>query len=127
MARTVESVMRRSPVTITPGETLSAAQELMAREGVRQLPVLEKGMLAGMLSERDLHAHTGYLERTKVNVAMTRDVVTVTPATTAQQAGQLLIDHKFNALPVVEGEKLVGIVSRTDLLQLLVDLLEQEG
>jgi CBS domain-containing protein len=126
MGQTVETVMHRTPATITADETLSAAQALMEREGVRQLPVLEKGALAGILSERDLHAHTGYLERTKVNVAMTRELVTVTPTTSALQAARLLIDRKFNALPVVDGDRLVGIVSRTDLLRLLVGLLEKE-
>ena len=122
---TVESIMRRSPLTITPLETLAAAQTVMAREGLRQLPVVEKGTLVGILSDRDLHAHSGYLERTKVDAAMTYDVVTVSPEATAQDAARLLLEKKINALPVVDGSGLVGIVSRSDFLLLLVRLLDQ--
>ena len=56
---------------------------------------------------------------------MTYSALTVAPTETALCAAHLLIERKFNALPVVENGRLVGIVSRTDLLRLLVSLLEQ--
>jgi acetoin utilization protein AcuB len=121
----VEDIMRRNPVTISPQEILAAAEAVMLREGMRQLPVVENGELVGIVSERDLRAHSGYLERTKVDAAMTYSALTVAPTDTALSAAHLLIERKFNALPVVENGRLVGIVSRTDLLQLLVSLLEQ--
>ena len=125
MHATVASVMRQAPVTITPGETLATAQVLMEREGIRQLPVIDQGVLVGMLSDRDLHAHTGYLERTKVDAAMSYDPATVGPTATAQQAARLLMEREINALPVVDEGRLVGIVARSDLLRLLVQLLDQ--
>jgi CBS domain-containing protein len=121
----VADVMRRNPVTISPGETLAAAEAVMLREGMHQLPVLENGVLVGIVSERDLRPHSGYFERTKVDAAMTYSALTVAPTETALHAAQSLIERKFNALPVVENGRLVGIVSRTDLLRLLVGLLEQ--
>jgi CBS domain-containing protein len=121
----VQDVMRRNAVTISPQETLAKAEAVMLREGMRQLPVVENGELVGIVSERDLRPHSGYLERTKVDAAMTYSALTVTPTETARRAAQMLIERKFNALPVVENGRLVGIVSRTDLLQLLVSLLEQ--
>ncbi len=121
----VATVMRPSPLTITPWETLSAAQALMQRERLHQLPVVEKGALIGILTERDLHAHSGYLERTKVDAAMTCPAITVAPQETAADAARLLIEREINALPVVEEGRLVGIVTRTDLLFLLVTLLER--
>ena len=123
---TVAGIMHTSPQTITQRDTLAAAQALMEHAGIRQLPVVENGVLIGMLSERDLHAHTGYLERTKVDVAMTSEPVTVTPADSAVQVARILLDRKINALPVVENSLLVGIVSRSDLLRLLVDLFAAE-
>jgi len=123
-AATVASIMQRAPVTTTPVELLSAAQEVMAQRGLHQLPVIEGGHLVGILAERDLHEHTGYLQRTKVDAAMTSNPITVAPDTSAQQAAQLLIEKSINALPVVDGGQLVGIVSRTDLLRLLVGLLD---
>ncbi len=119
----VGDIMRREPLTTSPLETLSNAKAIMDREDVRQLPVLEKGQLVGILSERDLHAHSGYLERTKVDAAMTLTPITVAPTDTALHAARILVEKKINALPVVEGDRLVGIVSRTDLLRLLVNLL----
>jgi len=56
---------------------------------------------------------------------MTSDVVTVSPAAPAQDAARLLLEKKINALPVVDGNCLVGIVSRSDFLRLLVRLLDQ--
>jgi CBS domain-containing protein len=120
----IESIMRRTVVTTTPNELLATTHAVMEREGVHQLPVLENGALVGILSERDLHAHTGYLERTKVDAAMTWNPITVSPAATARHAAHLLIEQSINALPVVEDGRLVGIVSRTDLLQLLERLLK---
>jgi CBS domain-containing protein len=123
-AATIEGLMRRDPVTITPLDTLAAAQSLMQRASVRQLPVVEKGALIGMLSERDLRAHSGYLERTKVDAAMSEGLIVVSPKDSAARAARLLLDRKINAVPVVEDGRLVGIVSRSDLLRLLVEIVE---
>lgn len=121
---TISSLMRRDPVTITPLETLAAAQSLMQRADVRQLPVVEKGVLIGILSERDLRAHSGYLEHTKVDAAMSESLIIVSPADSSAHAARLLVDRKINAVPVVEDGRLVGIVSRSDLLRLLVEIVE---
>lgn len=118
--------MHASPLTITQRDSLAAAQALMERAGIHQLPVVEKGVLVGILSDRDLHAHTGYLERTKVDAAMSSEPATVAPADSAVHAAQLLLARKINALPVVEGTQLVGIVSRSDVLRLLVQILGAE-
>ncbi len=123
----VEDLMRRDPVTIGPQETLAAAQSLMQQKDVRQLPVVENGVLIGMLSDRDLHAHTGYLERTKVDAAMSVSLITVAPTDTGAHVARLLVEQKINATPVVDGGQLVGIVSRSDLLRWLVALVEQPG
>jgi CBS domain-containing protein/nucleotide-binding universal stress UspA family protein len=120
---TVGGVMRQTPVTITQEETLAAAHALMARHGVHQLPVVEDGALIGIVAERDLHAHLGYLERTKVDAVMTREPLTVAPTDSAQQAARILIEQNINALPVVREDRLVGVVSKTDLLRVLVNLL----
>jgi len=121
---TVGRLMRRDPITTTLLDTLSSAQSLMQREGFRQLPVVENGVLVGMLSDRDLHAHSGYLDRTKVDAAMTERLITVAPTDTAAHVARLLLERRINAVPVVDNGRLVGIVSRSDLLRLLLDLVE---
>lgn len=92
---------------------------------MHQLPVVENGTLVGMLSDRDLHAHSGYLDRTKVDAAMTYGVITAAPTDTARDAARVLIERQINALPVVDSDRLIGIVTKTDLLRLLVSLLER--
>jgi CBS domain-containing protein len=120
----VADLMRSCPITITPKESLAAAKTLMDRGALHQLPVVEDGRLVGIISERDLHAHTGYWERTKVDAAMTWNPITVAPEQPASNVARILINKNINALPVVEGERLLGIVTRSDLLQLLITLLE---
>jgi len=124
---TVQRIMHRDPVTTTPWDTLASAQSVMEREGYRQLPVVDKGMLVGILSDRDLHAHSGYLERTKVDAAMTDRLISVTPADTAAHTARVLLEHRINAVPVVDDGRLIGIVSRSDLLHLLLELVEGQG
>lgn len=128
MAESIEGLMRRDPVTIAPLETLATAQEVMQHHGIRQLPVVENGVLIGMLSERDLHAHIGYLDRTKVDAAMTEHPITLAPTDTPAQAARILIEHKINAIPIVDAGHVVGIVSRSDLLRLLISIIvEPQG
>lgn len=125
-APTIESlILGQTPVTIGQDETLAQAHELMTRHGIHQLPVVEGGALIGIVAERDLHAHVGYLERTKVDAAMTRAPVTLAPSDSAQHAARVLMEQNINSLPVVRAGRLLGIVSRTDLLRLLVRLLER--
>jgi len=119
--------MRPCPVTITPKESLATAKALMDQGGVRQLPVMEDGELVGILSERDLHAHTGYWERTKVDAAMTWNPIRTHPAQRVTEVARIFIDKNINALPVVDGEHLLGIVARSDLLRLLIERLEAEA
>jgi len=126
-APTVESIMHRSPATVTPGDTLETAQALMQREGVHQLPVIEADRLVGMLSERDLHAHVGYLERTKVDAAMTLGALTLPATASAGQAANMILERKVHAVPIVDGDRLVGIVSTSDLLRLLMDVFQADA
>lgn len=122
---TVESIMHTTPATVTPEDTLATAQDLMQRHGAHQLPVVEGERLVGILSERDLHAHIGYFERTKVDAAMTVGASTLPLSASAVEAARMILEHKVHAVPIVDGELLVGIVSTTDLLTLLVHLLEE--
>ncbi len=123
---TIEGIiLGQTPVIISQDETLAVAHELMISNGIHQLPVVEGGALIGILAERDLHAHVGYLERTKVDAAMTRAPITLAPSDSAQHAARVLIEQNINSLPVVHADRLLGIVSRTDLLRLLLRLLDR--
>jgi CBS domain-containing protein len=117
--------MRSDPLTIGPTEMLATAQATMQREGIRQLPVIDKGALVGILTERNLREHVGYLDSTRVDGAMTENPVTVVSTTPAIDAARLLLDRKINALPVVDDGRLIGIVTRSDLLRLVIQFLER--
>ncbi len=113
----VTHMMTRLPVTVTPNDVLSVARERMASAEVRHLPVVDGNRLVGILSDRDLPAHVGHLERTRVNAAMTPNPVTVASDAPVADAARLMIERKVRALPVVDGERVTGIISATDILE----------
>jgi CBS domain-containing protein len=116
--------MSRSPACISPNDTLAAAKKLMDAGHFRRLPVVENDKLVGIITERDLRQHWGYLDSTKVNAAMTSDPVTVTPRNTAEEAAHLMLQHKIGGLPVVDNRKLVGILSTSDLIRALLNVIQ---
>lgn len=115
--------MTNNPVTVTPTDTLAVVQEKLRSGGFRQLPVVDQDRLVGIITDRDLRRH-GRNIVAKVQSAMTTELVTVTPETPIEKAARLLLQHKIGALPVVEDEKLVGIISTTDFLRTFLDLID---
>lgn len=124
---TVGSIVQRPPVTISQHATLATAEALMEREGIHQLPVVEHDVLIGIVSRRDLQAHIGYLENTKVDAAMTRGPIALQVGDSTDVAARVMLERNFNALPVLDGNRLVGVVSKTDLIRLLIALLDERA
>ena len=121
--------MSKKPVTVCPQDYLSTAQQKMQQGRFRRVPVVEDGRLTGILSERDLRQHVGYLEKTKVNAVMIEKVLTVRPQTTLEEAAQILLKHKIGGLPVIEGGRLEGIITTSDILKAFLDVMgaSEEG
>jgi acetoin utilization protein AcuB len=117
-------IMTRHPETVNPDDSLAKAKEMMDVAGFRRLPVVKNGEIVGMLTERNLREHGGYLESTKVNAAMSTPVVSVGPNSTVQEAARLMLRHKIGGLPVVDGGKLVGIVTTIDMLRAFLEVVE---
>jgi universal stress protein A len=113
----VGRMMTRRPVTVAPDDVLALARDRMASASVRHLPVVEGERLVGILSDRDFPAHIGHLDHTRVNAAMTADPVTVASNVTVDAAARLMIDRNVRALPVVDGDRVIGIISATDILE----------
>ncbi len=115
----VSTWMTKDPVTITPHETLEAADAKMKAGRFRRLPVVgDRGQLLGIVTSRDLAEHHGYLAITRVNAAMVEKPLTVTPDTPIEAATALLLQHKIGGLPVVASDgQLLGIITATDLLR----------
>ena len=128
--------MTRNPVTATPDMSVGEASDLMKREKIHRLPVLDKDKnLVGVVTEKDvlhaspspasslsIHEMAYLLSKLKVKDLMTRDVVTITEDTTVEEAARLMVDQDLSCLPVVQGTKLVGIVTKSDMFRILLEL-----
>jgi len=114
--------MTPKPTTIGPRDRLEAARALMEAERFHRLPVMEEGLLIGILSDRDIRAHSGYLNSTLVDAAMSSDPVTVTPATPLEEVAALMLNRQIGGLPVVDDGKLVGIITTSDMLKAFLAL-----
>lgn len=110
----VRDRMTPNPVIIGPHAMLSTAQKYMTVGHFRRLPIVTEGTLIGMLTDRDIRRYVGAEERTKVQAAMTETPLTVPPDMTVEEATQLMLRDQFSGLPVVDGGKLVGIITSVD-------------
>jgi len=131
--------MKRDLVTVAPGASLEEAARLLKAHRIHHLPVVEEGnRLAGIVSDTDLRNATlggtfGGSDRgdsgrpVAVGEIMTRDVVTLSPGDTLDDAMLALSRERIGALPVVEGERLVGIVTKADILSALLSTLDIGG
>ena len=123
----VAEVMTPNPVTVAPSDTLQAAQEKMEVGRFRQVPVVDKERLVGILTDRDTRQLIGQLAHTRVEAVMSTHPFTVDPSTPVEKAAHLLTINKIGGLPVVEDGKLVGIITATDMLRVLEAVLGAEG
>jgi acetoin utilization protein AcuB len=117
-------IMTRHPETVHPDDTLAKAKEMMDVAKFRRLPVVKDDQVVGIVTERDLRAHAGYLETTKVNAAMSSPVISVSSHSTVQDAARLMLRHKVGGFPVLDAGKLVGIVTTIDMISAFLQVVE---
>jgi CBS domain-containing protein len=114
----IRDVMTPNPRTVSPSDTIQNAAQIMRDEDTGAVPVVEDGRPIGMVTDRDIViravADGGQLSR-PVSEIVTTGVVAVTPDMSTREAAELMSEHQIRRLPVVEGERLVGIVSIGDL------------
>ena len=135
----VEDLMTKKVFTVEPHDMIDRVFFLIHYEKVRHLPVIEKGKVVGIVSDRDLYKALGpksnsnsiasegttelHVLPKKVAHIMHRGVITVQTDTYASKAASLMADNKIGALPVVNSKnKLVGILSATDILKVFAKL-----
>lgn len=129
----VRDWMSASPVTIDAMKSVPEAQKLMKAQRIRRLPVVSRGRLVGIVTQGDIRGaepseastlsifETHYLlAKLTIEKIMTWEPVTISPAATIRQAAQLMLEHKIGGLPVVDNEKLVGIITESDIFRVLV-------
>lgn len=130
----VSGRMTREVVTASPGTTLAEGLALMNERRIRHLPVLENGVVVGIVSDRDLRGAAPpqgslpeeeryqFLRQHRVAEIMHGEVVTVEQGTPIEEAARTMATRKIGCLPVLEGGALVGILTASDLLRGFVDL-----
>ena len=129
----VKDLMTRTPITTAPPTAVLDARQTMLRERIRHLLVVENGQLLGIVTDRDIRLNlpspatslsvweiNHLLARLTVSQVMSKYVITVDPDRDARDAARIMLDEKIGALPVVEGDRLVGILTETDLLRAFV-------
>ncbi len=131
----VRDRMTPNPVTTTTDTSLKEALELIRSKPFRHLPVVdESGKLVGVVTEKSLVYASPtpatalsvfevdyILSRTKIGQIIQGPVVTVEPDLPLEEAARVMIDHRFGCLPVVEDDKLIGIISDTDIFRVFVE------
>ncbi len=125
---TIRQVLHRKTIntiySVAPGETVYAALELMATKNIGATLVLEGGDLVGIFSERD-YARKGILQGraskdTLIRDVMTANVITISPDQSLESCMVIMSERHIRHLPVVDGEKLVGIISINDVVNTII-------
>lgn len=122
----VADVMSRPVVTADLEEELADAWKRMVDEEIRHLPVMDQGRMTGIISDRDILYRTSWLEHGEkedlaVGDLMIRNVIATTAVTDIRRVALVMFDNRIRCMPVVSrGERLEGIITRSDILHALV-------
>jgi len=134
LGRLVGSYLHGTLITVGPRTSLDETVAIMCKKHIRHLPVVVGSHLVGIVSDRDVRRALGraaaqdaqaqatgkfYLGPTEAGELMTADVQTILPSATTEAAIGQLLQHKIHCLPVVEGDRLWGVITDTDLLRAL--------
>ena len=126
--------MTETVLAVDTYDSIAIARQLMAKHRVNQLPVLDNDQLVGLVTDRDIrdayptsmmidqtNAIDSFAEKVTVEEVMTHDVLIVRPETPLATAVGLLRKHRIGSLPVVQEKSLVGIITRSDILDFVLD------
>ncbi len=129
-ARRVRDVMSEKIVQISAGDTLSTVEDIMTLGGVRHMPVVRAGKLVGVVSERDLlraslsnltefgtEQRRAFLHVVEIERVMSSPPVVIGPDASVEDAALLMAERRIGCLPVVDGERLLGMITETDILR----------
>ncbi len=132
----VKNKMTSNPFTISPTQTIPDAQEIIKNHGIKRLPVVDNGKLVGVVSKGDIvkvspskatalsmGEITYLLAKTKISSIMAKNPVTVSSNALLEEAAILMRDNDIGFLPVVENDKLVGIITEGDIFDSFIELL----
>jgi len=132
----VSTLMSALPITVVPATPVLEARKTMQEQRIRHLLVVEDGRLAGIVTDRDIRLNlpspatslsvwelNHLLARLTVGAVMRTSVIVIDPEREATEAASILLSEKIGALPVVDGDRLVGIVTESDFVRAFVDVM----
>jgi acetoin utilization protein AcuB len=126
----IRDLMTLMPITVSPETTIFDAREIMDRARIRHLLVTRNGVLAGIVTDRDIRLNLPspatslslcelnyLLRRLTVDRVMSAPVVTIGPDANVREAAAVILERRIGALPVLAGMRIVGILTETDLVR----------
>jgi CBS domain-containing protein len=135
MSKTVRDIMATEITTLGRNDSLQLAKDIMTLGRIRHFPVIDDDKLVGVVSQRDLYkaslgsvmkygekAQRSFLEGIAIKEIMSDPPITIAPHASVQEAARLMMEKKVGCLPVLEGPKLVGIITETDMLKLVAEM-----
>jgi len=132
----VRKKMQKDLVTITKDERMTIAKKILQEKNIRHLPVVDGKKLIGLVTNMDIRKAEAspatsleirelhyLLDKLTVGEIMTRNVITISPDISVEEATTLLHDNKIGCLPVVEDGNLVGILTENDVMEILIEVM----
>lgn len=131
---TVREIMTTNPYTLEANDVLDLADDLMSMSRIRHIPILDGTELVGVVSQRDLfysalvkelgvkqREQKDLMKTIRAREVMSQPVITISKGTSVKEAARLMAENKIGCLPVVEGTRLVGLVTETDILRYMAN------
>lgn len=132
----VRQRMTANPFTAAPGNSIPDAETTMDKHNIRHLPVVDEGVVVGVISKNDIAAAlpskattlsaseaTYLISKLKVARVMSRPALTISSDALLEEAAVLMRDRKIEMLPVVDDGRLVGVITESDILDSFIDIL----
>lgn len=128
----VKQIMTKEVVTVAPGDTLWHADQLLMQGRFRHLPVIEAGRLVGIVSDRDIRIPlflnspetvVPAMHQKPIGQIMRQPVVTASPLMAVEQAAAIMYENKIGCLPVIEDDRLVGIITESDIFRAFIQIM----
>lgn len=132
----VRKKMKTDLVTITKNERMTVAKKILEEKNIRHLPVVEGKKLIGLVTNMDIRKAEAspatsleirelhyLLDKLTVGEIMTRNVITISPDVSVEEAATILHDNKIGCLPVIEDANLVGIITENDVMEILINVM----
>ena len=120
MNESVTTIMIRELTTLHPDDKVGRAVEIFKTKRIHHLPIVENGDLVGLITTHDLwnkHIAPGDFENIDIKDIMSKKLIKLTPEDKIGTAAELFLDNRFHALPVVDGAKIVGLITTFDVLR----------